>query len=92
MRFLLTHPDAQGAGQRDRTGAGHQRGVLAHAGRVIRRPCLFRAPAFVLRLAMGEMADALLLKGQRVVPARAQEMGFKFEYQTLEPALRAILR
>ena len=49
-----------------------------------------RAPAFVLRLAMGEMADALLLTGQRVVPERALEMGFTFEYQTLEPAVRAI--
>ncbi len=60
--------------------------------RVLKRPCLFRAPASILRLAMGEMADALLLTGQRVVPARAQEMGFRFEYETLEPALRAIFR
>ena len=60
--------------------------------RVLKRPCLVRAPASILRLAMGEMADALLLTGQRVVPTRAQEMGFRFEYEMLEPALRAILR
>ncbi len=42
---------------------------------------------------MGEMADALLLTGQRVVARRARtELGFRFEYETLEPALRAILR
>ena len=52
----------------------------------------FRAPPFALRLALGEMADALLLTGQRVVPARATELGFRFGYETLEPALRAILR
>jgi NAD dependent epimerase/dehydratase family enzyme len=40
---------------------------------------------------MGELADALLLKGQRVVPARAVEMGFEFRYRELEPALRKIL-
>jgi len=59
-------------------------------GRVLHRPLQLPAPAFAVRLALGEMADALLLSGQRVVPARAEAAGFKFEYTTLEPALRAI--
>jgi uncharacterized protein len=59
-------------------------------GRVLRRPAFMPAPAFAMRLALGEMADALLLTGQRVVPAAAQAQGFHFEYPTLEPALRAI--
>ena len=39
----------------------------------------------------GEMAEALLLSGQRAVPAKAERLGFQFEYPELEAALRAIL-
>jgi uncharacterized protein len=59
--------------------------------RVLHRPCLFRVPAFALRLAMGEMADGLLLSGQRAVPARALSLGFRFRYESLEAALRQAL-
>jgi len=59
-------------------------------GRVLRRPALMPAPAFALRLVVGEMADALLVTGQRVLPALAQASGFQFRYPALEPALRAI--
>ena len=91
VRFLLNRPDAHGAVNATAPRPVTNEEFSRTLARVIRRPCVFRAPAFVLRLAMGEMADALLLSGQRVVPARAQEMGFTFEYETLEPALRAIL-
>ena len=50
-----------------------------------------RAPRFALRLVLGEMADAALLTGQRVVPAKAQALGFRFSWPTLEFALRALL-
>lgn len=53
------------------------------------RPCVFRTPAFVLKLAMGEMAD-LLLYGQRVIPTRLIESGFTFEYAELEQALSSL--
>jgi uncharacterized protein (TIGR01777 family) len=43
------------------------------------RPCLFKVPEFVLRMMMGEMAD-LVLYGQRVVPKRLEESGYKFIY------------
>lgn len=61
-------------------------------GRVLGRPSWLKAPAFALRLALGEMADALVLGGQRVLPDIAREHGFTFRYPTLEPALRAIYR
>jgi NAD dependent epimerase/dehydratase family enzyme len=50
-----------------------------------------RTPAFVLRLALGEMAD-LLLTGQRAVPDKALALGFRFGFPALEPALRDLLR
>ncbi len=58
-------------------------------GRVLRRPAVFHAPAFVLKIALGEMAD-MLLTGQRVLPAAAEELGFRFGYRELEPALRSL--
>jgi uncharacterized protein (TIGR01777 family) len=64
---------------------------FAHTlGRVMRRPAFMPAPGFALRLILGEMADALLLTGQRAVPDTAQRAGFPFTYRTLDAALRAL--
>lgn len=59
-------------------------------GRVLKRPALLPVPAAALRVAVGEMADAALLVGQRVLPAVAQSHGFRFTYPELEGALRAL--
>jgi uncharacterized protein len=59
-------------------------------GRVMHRPAVMPAPEFALRLLLGEMADALLLTGQRAVPDRADRAGFPFKYPHLEAALKAI--
>jgi uncharacterized protein (TIGR01777 family) len=59
--------------------------------RVLRRPAIFPAPAFALRLLLGEMADALLLSSQRVVPEKLTAGGFRFQYAELEAALRRAL-
>jgi uncharacterized protein (TIGR01777 family) len=61
-------------------------------GSVLGRPSFLRAPAFGLRWLLGEMADALVLGGQRVLPEVARREGFVFRYPTLEPALRDIYR
>jgi uncharacterized protein (TIGR01777 family) len=59
--------------------------------RVLHRPAIFPAPAFALRLALGQMADELLLASQRVVPKVALENGFRFEYPQLHAALTRVL-
>ena len=59
-------------------------------GRVLGRPSFVRAPSFALRLILGEMADALVLGGQRVVPVVARQHGFVFRYPTVESALKQI--
>lgn len=60
-------------------------------GRVLHRPTGFRVPAPVLRLTLGEMADALLLSSTRVFPHRLQESGYRFHHPSLEGALRHVL-
>jgi uncharacterized protein len=56
---------------------------------MLHRPAIFPAPAFLLRLALGEMADAVLLGSDRVKPERILAAGYKFRFEILEPALRA---
>jgi uncharacterized protein (TIGR01777 family) len=62
--------------------------ILAAA---LHRPALFSAPAFALRLALGEMADALLLSSQRVQPAQLQKLNYPFLHPDLKSALKAAL-
>ena len=59
-------------------------------GRVLHRPAFLPAPAPILRIALSEVAD-VLLTGQRVLPRRAQEAGFRFAYPSIEQALRELL-
>jgi uncharacterized protein (TIGR01777 family) len=56
-------------------------------GRVLRRPAVLHAPGFVLQAVLGEMSS-VLLTGQRVLPAYAEQLGFRFTHRTLEPALQ----
>jgi uncharacterized protein (TIGR01777 family) len=60
-------------------------------GRVLSRPTIFPLPAPAARLALGEVADALLLASQRMEPAKLKETGYEFRYPELEGALRHLL-
>jgi uncharacterized protein (TIGR01777 family) len=58
----------------------------------LHRPAIFPAPAFALRLGLGtEMANALLLSSQRVLPAKLFTANYKFQLRTLDAAFRHIL-
>jgi uncharacterized protein (TIGR01777 family) len=60
-------------------------------GRVLRRPAFLPTPAFALKIALGGFADGILAS-QRALPRRAQEMGYRFQFEELEGALREILQ
>jgi len=59
--------------------------------KAMHRPALFPAPAFALRLAMGEMADALLLSSQRVLPRVLEKTGYQFVHSDLSAALKNLV-
>jgi uncharacterized protein len=63
----------------------------AALAKTLHRPALFPAPAFALRLVLGEMADALLLASTRVVPAQLNKLGYKFLQPDLAGALTSAL-
>jgi uncharacterized protein (TIGR01777 family) len=60
-------------------------------GRVLHRPSLMRVPGFVLKAILGEMAT-VVLTGQRAVPQKLLQSGFRFTYPTLPEALSHILK
>lgn len=60
-------------------------------GKLLHRPTILPMPAQLARLALGEMADELLLSSTRVKPSKLQQSGYKFLYPKLEGALQHIL-
>ena len=64
------------------------RDLVRTLGRVVRRPAAVAVPATALRVAAGALADELLLVSQRARPERLKEVGFRFDFPTLESALR----
>lgn len=88
--WALGHPTVQGPLNLTAPAPVTNR-ELAHAvGRALHRPSFMPAPALALRLLLGEMADALILNGQHVIPRVALDGGFAFRYQTIEDAMQAI--
>jgi uncharacterized protein len=65
--------------------------LTAALGRQLNRPVVLGMPAMVLRLALGEMAEEVLLASQRVSPIAALESGFEFRFPLLEAALKNLL-
>lgn len=91
---LIAFALAGGAGEASVLNAGAPQCVTMGEwartlGRVLKRPALFRVPEVALRLAFGEMGDALVA-GQRMVPEAALSGGYDFAYPELEGALEAL--
>lgn len=63
-----------------------QRAVVAALARELHRPSVVAVPAFALRLALGEMADGLVMSSQRALPAVLTADGFTWEHRTLHDA------
>ena len=87
LEFALDTPRASGALNAVSPEPVTHRQFQEALARQIGRPLWLRVPAFVLRVALGEMAQ-LLVDGQRVVPTRAVALGFKFHHERIQDALR----
>lgn len=65
--------------------------VFSHTlAKTLNRPCLFKAPEWLLKIALGEMS-AVLLDSQRAIPTRLQQARFQFQYDSLASALNQLL-
>jgi hypothetical protein len=90
--WTLDHPEARGVYNVTAPEPVQNRELTRELGTALHRPAFVPAPSFALKLLFGEMAEEMLLGGQRVVPARAMREGFSFEYPTLRAALEHALR
>jgi uncharacterized protein (TIGR01777 family) len=92
LRLALEHGEVRGPINVISPQPVHNAEFTKTLASALRRPALFPAPPFALRLALGEMADALLLSSQRVLPQKLQQLGYSFAHPNLNVALAAILR
>ncbi|HVT59397.1 MAG TPA: TIGR01777 family oxidoreductase [Thermoanaerobaculia bacterium] len=92
IRFLLERRGAEARGPYNLTAPQplRNRDFARALGRALHRPALLPAPAFALRLALGEMAEALL-RGQRALPSRLLDAGYAFQHPRLDGALADLL-
>ncbi len=90
LRFLLERPELEGpfnlTSPEPVTNTDFAHVLAATLG----RPSIMHVPAFVLKAALGEMAQ-MALEGQRVLPRRMSEAGFTFRFPRLEEALKDLL-
>lgn len=90
IRFVIEHPEVQGVVNLTSPQPLPNREFSKNIGKVMHRPALIPAPAFALHILFGEMST-VVLDGQRVVPERLIQAGFRFTFPTAQAALQDIL-
>ena len=90
IQSLIANPQANGAVNATAPNPATMKEFCNALGGVLHRPSWAPVPAFALRVLLGEMAE-MLLTGQRVIPAKAQSLGYRFKHPTLSEALASLL-
>ncbi len=90
IRFILENDRAHGIFNLCAPNPATNAEFARTFGRIMRRPAFFPVPAFLMRLALGEVT-IVVLEGQRALPRRLQDIGFQFQYPQLEAALRSLM-
>ena len=91
MRYVLDTPTLRGPLNFTAPNPVTSAELARAIGRALHRPALFRLPEWAARLALGEMADEMLLAGARVRPRALLASGFHFELPEIAGALRQAL-
>lgn len=87
--FLLAHPELQGPINIVAPGIVKQKKFARRYAASLNRHAFFPTPAWLLKIIFGQMAEELLLQGQKVVSQRLLEAGFVFEYPDLKSLFNA---
>jgi len=90
IRFLLENGSAHGAFNLTAPQPISSADFIRRLAKAMRRPYWFQAPAFALRLLLGEMS-ALILAGEYLLPRRLLDLGFRFKFDSLADALGDLL-
>ncbi|MFW6287040.1 MAG: TIGR01777 family oxidoreductase [Candidatus Sumerlaeota bacterium] len=91
IRHIIRTPSISGPVNIASPEPVRQKDFAKALGRTLHRPTILPAPAFAVRLMLGEMADELLLSSVRLLPSRLQNHHFAFRFQTLENYLQSVL-
>jgi uncharacterized protein (TIGR01777 family) len=88
--FLLKHPEISGAVNVCSPNPVRNKDLAKALGKALHRPSFIQAPAFMVKLVLGEFGS-VILEGQRVIPKRLLENGFVFQYPDIDKALQGIV-
>lgn len=91
IRWALAEPRAEGPVNAAAPAPARNRDLARAIGAALSRPAFLPTPAFAVRLAVGEMAE-VVTSSQRVLPRKAEALGFRFTHADLGAALRDLLR
>jgi uncharacterized protein (TIGR01777 family) len=89
IKYVLENESVSGPVNATAPGPVTNREFSRALGKALHRPSFFAAPGFVVKLSLGELGG-MLLTGQRVLPEKALNAGYKFKYPEVGEALRAI--
>lgn len=87
IRFLIDNPQITGKVNLVSPEPVKMREFTQNIGKIIKRPTWTRAPAFLMKLFLGEMAKETILSSQKIFPKKLLETGYQFMFPNLEPAL-----
>jgi hypothetical protein len=87
IQYVMTNDSLQGPVNFVTPNALNNRKFTKSLGQVLSRPTIFPLPAFAARIALGEMANELLLSSNRVYPSKLMKSGYKFLHPELNQAL-----
>jgi hypothetical protein len=88
--FLMKHPEISGPVNVCAPNPVRNKDLAKALGKVLHRPSFMPAPAFMVKLVLGEFGS-VILEGQRVIPKRLMDSGFAFQYPDIEKALKGIV-
>lgn len=87
---LVEHPKLKGPINATAPNPVRNQEFASTLAKILHRPAIFKTPAFLLRMAVGEIADELLLTGQRVIPKKVLDSSYVFKFPYLRDALANI--
>jgi uncharacterized protein (TIGR01777 family) len=91
VEFLIEDQDVSGIFNFTGPSPVRQKDFAKALGRALKRPAFMPAPAFLIRLLMGELGSSLM-QSQKAFPGKLVEKGFEFEFQDIVAALEDIFK
>jgi uncharacterized protein (TIGR01777 family) len=91
IHFFLENPELKGAFNLTTSNPVTNAEFTKALGSALSRPTFLPIPEFAIKLLFGEMGEALLLQGARILPKRLEEAGYKFQFPKLEDAFKHVL-